>query len=584
MNVDYRKTIFSPRWFIENLLYIVDKKGKLIKFKMNAEQEKMMTHIEFCLNNDLPIRMIVLKARQIGSTTFFSAIGFWMASMNVNATYGIVAHRLDSAESIFQKCKVYYNNMPKELQPSTTQMSGDGITFDKKNGKGINSKIKFATVNDGVFRGQTLRYLHLTECAFWEGKVQAIENSLAPTVSINAGTMIVRESTANGYNFFKDDWDRAVKGQSEYTPFFFGWQDHEEYVMDIPDDFKCDNDEQKIKDHFGLTNQQVMWRRYQINNNYSGNEMWFKQENPMTPEEAFVASGGGVFDSEIIQEGYRNAKKPEKEIAMNSYPMFEKLKVWEFPTTIDKKIYHQKAEWSFELQDYVYVDTDLLLEEQHFYIPYTIGVDTSGMGADKNQIVVINNITKKVAARLEKKNISEEHLAKIVVEIAKMYNNAMVAPEINYSHSLVDFIVKLGYKNLYIMEDIVREDQKITGGIVYGWKTTNPSKTRLIGHLKSILNESPSVIPDKEFWYEAEYFLLEDAVKNIVGAASGHFDDIIMATAIGMFVSDSFQSRQSMQVVSKRMVEEGKTHWMNENLAKKYKRTPLKKGIYTNRA
>ena len=111
--VDYRKTIFSPCWFMENMLYIVDKKNQLVKFKLNEEQSRMLDHVEFCLDNDVPIRMIVLKARQIGATTFFSALGFWFASMNRNITYGIVAHLLKSAESIFQKCKVYYNNLPK---------------------------------------------------------------------------------------------------------------------------------------------------------------------------------------------------------------------------------------------------------------------------------------------------------------------------------------------------------------------------------------------------------------------------------------------------------------------------------------
>ena len=188
--VDYRRTLFSPRWFMENMLWIVTKEKRLEKFLLNQEQSAMMDHIEFCLANELPVRIIVLKARQIGATTFFAALGFWLTAMNRNQTYGIVAHRLDSAESIFQKCKIFYNNLPREMQPATTQMSTDGITFDRKNGAGINSKIQFATVNEGVYRGQTLSYLHLSECAFWERDVQAVENSLAPTVAVKPRTIV----------------------------------------------------------------------------------------------------------------------------------------------------------------------------------------------------------------------------------------------------------------------------------------------------------------------------------------------------------------------------------------------------------
>lgn len=521
--------------------------------------------------------MIVLKARQIGATTFFSALGFWFSAMNRNITYGIVAHLLKSAESIFQKCKVYYNNLPRELQPSTTQMSSEGITFDRKNGMGINSKIQFATVSEGVFRGQTLSYLHLTECAFWEGNVQAIENSLAPTVSINPRTIIVRESTANGYNFFKDDWDRAVSGKSEYTPFFFGWQDHREYQLPVAKDFKLTEKEQKLKDKFGVTDNQLSWRRYQIDNNYGGNETWFAQENPMTPEEAFVAAGGGVFDAETIVEGYAAAEEPRK-VALTSVPMFEKLMVWEEPQRGIEKVYAQRAVWSDEEQKYVQEDTDLCVEETAYALPYTIGVDTSGMGADLNQVVVINNVTKKMAARFGKKNIPEEQLAAVVVEIAKMYNDALIVPEVNYSHEICNFIQKIGYRNLYITESLNRQDARVVGGIQYGFKTTSLTKPAIISSLRSRLTAEPDLIPDREFWYEAEYYLLEDPRLNKMNAANGHHDDIIMATAIAMYASDSFQAKQTKVVI-----KEKPQHFFMD-MVKSKKKTKIRKGVYNNNA
>lgn len=559
-------------------MQIVDKKNQLVKFTLNEEQSRLLDHVEFCLENDLPIRMIVLKARQIGATTFFTALGFWFAAMNRNITYGIVAHLLKSAESIFQKCKVFYNNLPRELQPATTQMSSEGITFDKKNGMGINSKIQFATVSEGVFRGQTLSYLHLTECAFWEGNVQAIENSLAPTVSINPRTMIVRESTANGYNFFKDDWDRAVSGKSEYTPFFFGWQDHKEYKLPVPKDFKLTDKEEQIKKKHNVTDEQLMWRRYQIDNNYGGNETWFAQENPMTPEEAFVAAGTGVFDSETIMAGYESSVEPEK-VVLESVPMFEKLLVWEYPENGTEKIYAEKAQWSDEKQQYEMVMTDLVVEERNYATPYTIGIDTSGMGADYNQLVVINNVTKKLAARFGKKNMPEEQLAAVAVEVAQMYNDAMIVPEVNYSHEICNFILKLGYKNLYITESMARQDAKIVGGIQYGWRTTSSSKAPMISSLRSRLTSDPTLIQDREFWYEAEYYLMEDPRLNKMNAANGHHDDIVVATAIAMYVSDSFQAKQTRIIIK----DKSPVHFI-ENMIKSKKKIKIRKGIFNNNA
>ena len=576
--MDYSKTIFSPRWFIENMLYIVDKKNNLVKFKLNDEQSEMLRHVEYCLANNLPIRMIVLKARQIGATTFFSALGFWFASMNQNVTYGIVAHLMKSAESIFQKCKVYYNNLPPEMQPATTQMSGEGITFDKKNGKGINSKIQFATVSEGVFRGQTLSYLHLTECAFWEGNVQAIENSLAPTVSVNPRTIVVRESTANGYNFFKDDWDRAVQGKSEYTPFFFGWQDHREYAMKPPKEFILTEKEKQLKEKFTLTDEQIYWRRYQIDNNYGGNEVWFAQENPMTPEEAFVAAGGSVFPAETIAEGYFHAKTPKEE-PITSYPTFEKLKIWEEPEKRQEIVYAKKSEWNFEKQAYEYVDTDLIVEEKTIKKSYTLGIDTSGLGSDNNQIVVIDNKTKKMVARYGKKNISEENLAKIAVEIARKYHNALIVPEVNYSHEICNYIQKEGYKNLYMTENITRQDAPLAGGLEYGFRTTKLTKPAIISALRSRITADPTIINDKEFWYEAEYYLMEDPTTNKMNASSGHHDDIIMATAIAMYASDSFQAKQPEVVVN----EKNQDHFIVK-MMKGQGKQKLRKGIFRNNA
>ena len=563
---------------MENMLYIVDKKNNLVKFTLNEEQDKLLQHVEYCLANDKPIRMIVLKARQIGSTTFFTALGFWWSAMNRNVTYGIVAHLMKSAESIFQKCKVFYNNLPLEMQPTTTQMSGEGITFDKKNGKGINSKIQFATVNEGVYRGQTITYLHLTENAFWDGNVQAIENSLAPTVALNPKTMVVRESTANGYNFFKDDWDRAVQNKSDYTPFFFGWQDHGEYTINPPIDFRLTEKEKDIKERFDLTDGQVFWRRYQIENNYGGNEIWFAQENPMTPEEAFVAAGAGVFDAETIVKGYEASVEP-KTIDIKSVPTFEKLLVWEEPKVQHKKEYAKKSQWSYEKQEYEYVDTDLLVEEKTFKTPYTVGIDTSGMGADYNQIVVVNNITKEVVARYGKKSIAEEQLAMISVEIAKMYHDAMIVPEVNYSHEITNFILKLGYKNIYITENLAAQGGGVIGSIQYGFKTTQRTKPAIISALRSHLNANPKIIRDREFWYEAEYYLLEDPTTNKMNASQGHHDDIIIATAIAMYVSDSFQAKQQEIIVT----QQNEEHWGLKFL-KNARKQKLRKGIYRNNA
>lgn len=577
--------IKNPRWFIENMLVITNKVGKQVPFKLNEEQSKLMDHIEICLANDLPIRMIVLKARQIGSTTFFSAFGFWLAAMNMNKAYGIVAHRLDSAKSIYEKCKMYLNNLEKEMQPQTIQNSSEGINFNTKEGRGINSKIMFSTVSEGVFRGQTLTFLHLTECAFWEGDIQAIENSIAPTIPYEAGTAIARESTANGYNAFKDDWDSAIRGDNGYTPFFFGWQDHKEYSLKMPVGFIKTREEEDLQERFKLTDDQIFWRRSTIDRDYKGNIEWFRQEYPMTPAEAFVTSGASVFDSESLVKGLDGVVEPV-EVKLKSYETFERLLVWEEAKIEEEKVYATNMVWSFEKQEYEEIPTELLLDTYYYETPYTIGIDTSGMGADKNQIVVIDNITKNMVARYEKKDINEEYLAMLAVEIAKMYNNAMIVPEVNYSHEITKYIMDdrhCGYKNVYIRENITRMDQAISS-LEYGWKTTTATKPAMISHLRSMVNANPETIKDEGFWREAEYFIIHDVQKNIMGAATGKHDDIIIATAIAMYVSSSMQSKQTLKRV--RGKNENEDSFLVKRLKEEYRprNKQIRRGIYKNNA
>lgn len=565
---------------MENMLYITDKGNRTKLFKLNYAQSQMMNHIEFCLANEIPIRIKLLKARQIGATTFFTALGMWVAAMHTNANYSIVAHRHDSAQSIFEKTKIFYNHLPKEMKPETTRFSSEGITFDKKNGKGINSRISFSTVGEGVYRGTTITYLHKSESAFWEGNIQAINNSLAPTVAYLPGTFIVDESTANGYNHYKNEWDKAVRGDSDYTPFFFGWQDHKEYTLEpVPKGFEktLTERELELKNKFNLTLGQVAWRRKMLDNEYNGNELWFAQEYPMTAEEAFVAAGAGVFDAETIAKGYEACTEPQTVILKETG---EKLYVWEFPQTETEEIRQQKVEWNVDKQEYEYVDTELVLEERFYKTPYTLGIDTSGMGADNNRIAVINNITKKLAARFTVKTIAEERLAEIAVEIAKMYNDAMITPEVNYSYEIVNYMLKLGYKNIYITESLSRQDKKIVGGIQYGWKTTTLTKPQMISNLRALLNADPTLIQDKDFWYEAEYYQLTDPARNIMNAASGYYDDLIIAIAIGVYTSSSMQAKQVRQLVKDKV----QGNFLLD-LARQTKKSPkIRRGIYTNKA
>jgi len=588
---DYEKVLGNPRMFIENFCYITTKGGKFELFKINEPQDRLMKLIEKQLAEKRPIRIRVLKARQMGFSTLISAIGFWWAAMNENSAYAVVAHKESSASSIFEKNKIFYDNLPKALKPRVNRFNSEKISFnidgEQNVGEvnGLRSKIFFGTAGGGeLFRGETILFLHKSEIAFWEDKNGVLKKSLNATVPYNPFTAIIEETTANGYNEFKDDWDRSVRGDDDYTPLFIGWNELKEYQMTPPPDFKPTERELKLQMDYDLSDAQIYWRRYKINNDYGGNEMWFQQENPLTPEEAFISSGQGVFDGEVIKQGYLNSEKPKFEREIKSELVREKLLVWEEPEMKELVEYQQLTRFNEEKQEYEYYDGDIEIGRTKVFANYTIGVDTSGMGADFNQVVVWHNIKKKMVARIGIKNISEERLANVVVEVAKYYNDALVVPEVNYSHAICDYMMALGYQNIYITENMARIDKK-GGSMEYGFKTTRLTKPPIISNLRALLNENPSAIPDKQFWYETEYYVLQNVATNTMNSVGGHHDDIIMANAIAYYACNSFQSKQ--QYTHRKTKYENPANNAIMDIikrAEKQKTNKLKKGVFKNNA
>jgi len=583
----YEEILAKPRAFIENFCYITTKDGKFDLLKLNYPQQKLMKIIEECLEKKKPIRIRILKARQMGFSTLISALGFWWAAMNENSAYAVVAHKDSSASSIFEKNKIFYDNLPKVLRPKTNRFNSERISFSIDGGGGLRSKIFFGTAGGGeLFRGETILFLHKSEIAFWEDKTGTLKKSLNATVPFAPFTAIIEETTANGYNEFKDSWDRSVRGDDDYIPLFVGWNEMVEYALEPPSGFKLTEKELQLQMDYDLTDAQLYWRRIKINNDYDGNELWFQQEYPLTPEEAFIASGMGVFDSDTIRKGYIGVTKPIREMEIQSVPIKEKLMIWEEPEMKEVVEYNQLTRFNEEIQQYEYYNGDIEVSRTEVYANYTLAVDTSGLGADYNQVVVWHNIKKKMVARIGIKNISEEKLAKVVVEIARLYNNSIVGAEVNYSHAIYDYIQDLGYTHCYFTENTSRLDKK-QNNREFGWKTTKLTKAPIISSLRALLNERPDAIPDKGFWYETEYYVLQDVATNKMNAVSGHHDDIIMANAIAHYISNSFQAKQTYtRKIQKQMEKQNNRDIMNLRIFNKQKgkTNKLRKGVYSNNA
>ena len=87
----------------------------------------------------------------------------------------------------------------------------------------------------------------------------------------------------------------------------------DEYKKSPPKDFVMSEEEEDIMIKYGLSIEQIYWRNRKIANDFMGDKNKFMEEFPLTPEEAFLASGISVFDKESLKKGLEKWRKGSRE-------------------------------------------------------------------------------------------------------------------------------------------------------------------------------------------------------------------------------------------------------------------------------
>lgn len=299
---DYQrlKEKLKDRWWrLNNLYYITDKQGNKIKFKPNWAQEK--------LYNSLHYFNLILKARQLGFTTFVMIYFLDACLFNSNHSAGVIAHTRDDAKKLFrEKVKFAYNNLPewlKQMRPATSDAAGV-LEFSN------NSSIYVGT----SLRGGTLQKLLISEygkiSAKYPEKAKEIKTGALNT--IEAGQQMFVESTAEGKvgEFFNlSEWARKLKDSGKILArlepkfFFFGWADNPDYKA-TEEEIQNTTIDSETLDYFKdlekkgiiLNQAQKVW--YFIKQGAQGEDM--TQEYPSTPDEAFQGSLKGAYYSKSM--------------------------------------------------------------------------------------------------------------------------------------------------------------------------------------------------------------------------------------------------------------------------------------------
>lgn len=301
---------------IEGAFDIRDKTGSIVPFVQNQAQD--------IYDQRRKLRNIILKIRQTGMSSkiladyaidFITKPNYWNVS---------ISYEEKATQRLFIKVKDY-------LEAAMRNVEGVKVTLK------TNSKNElWNSANDAYFyigtagsrafgRGDTIQNLHLSEMAWY----QNTEFLKGVTDAVPHDGRIDIESTANGFgNAYQLTWEKASSEEgSAYTPIFIGLADVEEYnfseeiyltLMGKP--FIITPDEEQLLEKYsylGLQIGHLRFRRWKIASytpedlkSGATPEKLFKQEYPITPEEAFLSSGNPFFDMEVLEFMLKQTKEP----------------------------------------------------------------------------------------------------------------------------------------------------------------------------------------------------------------------------------------------------------------------------------
>lgn len=486
-------------FYAKHALKVRSKQNKIVSFQLNPVQVKFHAEVEDQRRRTGRVRKIILKGRQQGLSTYVAGRKYWRLSQRSAKKGLVMAHKADSTKALWQMYQRYHSSCPDWLKPATKYSSKREMDFER-----LDTSLVVATAGgDGVGRGEMISDMHLSEIGFWPASsADDTLNGLLQCMPYEEDTEAYIESTANGFNLFKDQWDAAVKGEGEFEPFFSPWFDSPEYRMPVPDDFERTLEEEDLCSLYPLDDEQLMFRRKKIGTH---GRMKFMQEYPCTPDEAFISSGRPVFNPEQIVE-----------LISNSPPIVCKMDVEDTGAGL-------RLEKSPIGRLTVY-------REHEAGELYAIGADV-GLGVKDGDFSVaqVLDSEKRLVATF-RDQVHPDYFADILACIGRYYNDALLAPERN-NHGLVTCIrlhKDLAYPNVYL--DLKEGQTEEVDTLNIGHYTDVKTRPLIIDRLRGALRENDISVYDVDTLKEMQTFVVNEAGK-MTAEAKCH-DDCVLALAI----------------------------------------------------
>ena len=475
-------------WRIENLYTVINEDGELVKFKLRPAQRKLLREMHY--------KNIILKARQLGFTTFICIFLLDYALFNKNKQIGIIGPTQVDTGVIFRKIKIAWENFSPEISKFLgLQTKGDSkVEYEFSNG----SIMRVSTsLRSGTYQAVLITEFGKISAKFPE-KAEEIITGTLPAVPANG--LVFIESTAEGedgrYHEMVQEALETVRMHrfltiKDYKFFFFPWYQNPANKVPGEVPIPMEVEEYLLKAQrlakVVFTKEQKNW--YYLEQKIQKGKM--KQEHPTTPDEAFLTSGNKLFDGTVV-DNHRETYQQDPLEVMGDFLIYRR-----------------------------YVKGHM----------YGLGADVSqGVKKDSSTIAVIDFTTGELVLVYRSNTIDPVTFAHDIKRAAIMYGGCIAAPEANNVGLTTCVQLNSIYNNIYTQ---VREDAtEVKQTNKLGWLTTSLTKPRMMYELSEALADGEIIIYDEGTLSEMKRMNKEDTLSIVVNETTTRHFDMVIALAI----------------------------------------------------
>jgi hypothetical protein len=495
-------------------LSIKTKSQGIVRLVPNNIQRRILAEVKELLYSLKPVRIIVLKARQMGVSTIIEAIIYAFVSRMSGVNACVVADDLDGANYIFEMQKLFQEKLYGHLKPRIRHSNEKKLAF-----QGLNSQILIDTSeNPNIGRKFTFQFVHGSEVSRWQRAITDIMPGLGHAVPNAPGTMIFLETTAKGYDEFYEMWVKTVQGQTDWRPLFFAWWEFPENRLPLQNGklYPIENikfssplakqeflkEERELKKKYNLDDEQLNWRRWDIVNNCAGDINKFREDNPSCWEEAFVATGDLFFNKDALKK--QEIKKP----LLGNIVKEE-----------GRYVFRQDPAGAFSLYEFP--------ERGGQYV--IAGDPAEGLtDGDKSAALVLNKRTNVIACVFNH-NVPPEDFEEVLIKLGNFYNEGTIACENKgYGYSINQGLYKR-YGKVYRKVKTKKGFKEPT--LELGWNTNASSRPTMLAQLAEEIKDGSTQLLDKDLINQCWTFINNPKTKK-PEAEKGKHDDLVMARAI----------------------------------------------------